>query len=335
MPDSAADNIGPHLLGRKSHPAELGDWSLEKELAGHGASFDPGVLAQYIADAIAALEPFQFVPIVAKLVPILKELEALLATQAKEIVNRSGSLIATIQQVIDALKPYQGTPMIAALISLLTDVLQAVGGDTPTPPPSSPPPSSPPPSPVPSASKVWTDPVILDQGQTGHCVGFGGSGFLASAPVEDQGIDNDFGHALYYDCKIVDGEPKAEDGSTVHTLAKVLVQRGRLTSYAWASTVAAMQQWVTTKGPVVMGTDWDNEMFDPDADGYVKTGGGVAGGHCFLMVGYHADVDAFEFVNSWGTSWAKKGHFFMKTAEFSKLWHRSGNEAMVALELPL
>jgi hypothetical protein len=326
--DRAVDNIGPHLLGRKAHPAELGDVSLERELSNdESVQIDLGTLSTYLADAIAALEPFQFVPIVAKLLPLLKELQHLLGTEAKEGIRRSGSLVSTLQGVIDALKPYGGTPMVAALISLLTDVMEAVGG--------TPPPSSPPPTPVPSTSKVWTDRVVLDQGQTGHCVGFGGSGFLASAPYQDQGINNDFGHALYYECKVNDGEPRAEDGSTVHSLAQVLVDRQRLTKYAWASTVAAMQLWVTSKGPVVMGTDWDNDMFDPDADGFVKTGGGVAGGHCYLMVGYHADTDAFEFVNSWGTGWANKGRFFMRTAEFSKLWHRSGNEAMVALELPL
>lgn len=328
----ATDNLGPHLLGRKSHPAELGDASLEEHLSASGAP-SVAVLVTYLNDAIAALEPFAFVPVVARIVPILKEVSALLSQYEGA---RETSLARVIDEVIAELAQFQGTPLVSSVIGLLEDVLAAMGDKpAPIPPPSSAPPTSPPPSPSPSTSRVWADPVVLDQGQTGHCVGFGGSGFLASDPVEDQGVDNAFGHALYYDCKVIDGEPKAEDGSTVHSLAKVLTQKGRLSKYAWASTVAAMQQWVTTEGPVVMGTDWDNDMFDPDANGFVKPGGGIAGGHCFLMVGYHADRDAFEFVNSWGTGWADGGHFFMKTADFSKLWHRSGNEAMVALELPL
>jgi hypothetical protein len=208
--------------------------------------------------------------------------------------------------------------------SLVTAALQPIPSPSPTPAP----------TPSPGVAVEWTDAddPTLDQGQTGHCVGAGGVDWLNALPVDDH-LPNDELHKLYYDCKIVDGEPKQENGSTVHSLAKVLVNRGRLKTYAWASNVSEIVDFLTAHGPVIVGTDWLNDMFSPDANGFVTPTGAVAGGHCYVAVGYSHDNDEIEFLNSWGNGWGKNGRFYMRTAMFADLLNRSGAEAMAAVEL--
>lgn len=184
-----------------------------------------------------------------------------------------------------------------------------------------------------TGSKIWLDiEHTLDQGQTGHCVGFGGSQYLNTYPIDDK-VNNDYAHALYYKCKVVDGEPNAEDGSTVRTLAKVLQSEGRIKTYAFASTVDEVKHWVLTKGSIVVGTDWLADMFYPSSNGFVSVTGTVAGGHCYLLHGYDHSLDAFKFLNSWGNSWGKGGHFYMSVSDFDYLLSGNG-EAMAAVELP-
>lgn len=168
-----------------------------------------------------------------------------------------------------------------------------------------------PPAPQPVVT-TWLDDddPVLDQGDTGHCVGFGGTDWLNALPVDDH-QPNQYGHDLYYLCKIEDGEPNAENGSTVRSLAKVLQNQGHLKTYAWASTVGEVQAFVASQGPVIFGTDWTQAMFNPDENGIITPTGPVAGGHCYLCVGYDPVSNLFEFLNSWGASWAKNGRFFM------------------------
>ena len=108
--------------------------------------------------------------------------------------------------------------------------------------------------------------------------------------------------------------------------------RGRLSVYASASTVDEALVHLRTKGPLVVGTDWLDEMFDPDADGRVHVSGGVAGGHCYLWNG--VEGTKFWFVQSWGASWGKGGIFYIEEAEFRKLFDDFG-EIWASVELPL
>jgi hypothetical protein len=202
----------------------------------------------------------------------------------------------------------------------------------PGPSPSPTPPT--PPKPTPTGAVVWADnEPVLDQGQTGHCVGFGGAQWGNTLPIDDHFKDAD-GHAIYYECKIIDGEPKAENGSDVRSLAKVLKQRKRLSTYAFAGSVDEACAWVLAHGPVIVGTDWTNDMFHPDAQGFVKPTGAVAGGHCYIQVGYDPDAQVLTYLNSWGASWAQNGRFKMRKADAETLFAKQG-EAAAAVELPI
>jgi hypothetical protein len=189
-----------------------------------------------------------------------------------------------------------------------------------------------PPPVVGDTSPGWDLKIQLDQGQTGHCVGFGWTGWVDAMPVEGN-LQNADGHAIYYECKVIDGEPQAENGSTVRSGALALRTRGRLAAFAFATTTAEIDDWINNQGPVVVGTSWTNDMFNPDAQGFVKPTGSVAGGHCYLMLEKIDAEDAYVFQNSWGASWGQNGRFKIKRSDFDGLLQGSG-EACCAAELP-
>lgn len=179
----------------------------------------------------------------------------------------------------------------------------------------------------------WELTVQLDQGDTPHCVGFGWAGWVDATPVP--GIyQNADAHALYYECKVIDGEPRAETGSTVRSGALAVRARGRLAAFAFARNTAEIDDWVNNHGSVVVGTNWTEDMFHPDADGYVRPTGAVAGGHCYLLLDVLDSEDAYLFQNSWGSAWGNSGRFKIKRSDFAGLLDTDG-EACCAAELPL
>jgi len=198
--------------------------------------------------------------------------------------------------------------------------IKRVSGDTPQPPPAH------------DKSRIWEDPIQLDQGQTNHCVGFGWAGWGDAAPVEDR-YQNADANAIYYEAKVIDGEPRQENGSTVRSGAKAMVHRRRLGAYVFAANVEEAERWILTRGPVVVGTDWTQDMFTPDAEGFVRPTGRIAGGHCYLLIGYDETSDTLTFDNSWGPAWGLEGRFKMRAPDFAQLLAQHG-EACAGLELP-
>lgn len=191
-------------------------------------------------------------------------------------------------------------------------------------------------SPVPISENLfeWNNPrSILDQEDTNHCVGFSGAQWGNTDPVNDNYTERD-GHVIYYECKVFDGEPNEENGSVLRSLGKALKARGRISAYAFANSVDEGLEWVKTKGPLVVGTDWYDDMFNPDANGLVTALGPLVGGHAYLCNGFDADKDELLYINSWGRNWANDGHFRISLMDAKYLHSREG-EIMVALELPI
>jgi hypothetical protein len=220
----------------------------------------------------------------------------------------------------------------AALKQWAKEITQAVKDlqkvPTPTPTPT--------PTPIPTTPIVrWKAPTILDQGQTPHCVGFTGADFIGDEPVLSE-VNNALGDALYYECKIIDGEAGQENGSDMRSIGKVLKNRGRIDAYAFAVTVDEIRTWVRTNGPVLMGTNWYNSMFHPDPRGMISIAGSIAGGHAWSIIGHDATPDiAAPWIaqNHWGTNWADKGFFYFDDNTLSRLLSEQG-DALVTMELP-
>lgn len=224
----------------------------------------------------------------------------------------------------------------AKALSILSKITPI--GPTPAPEPT----PTPTPTPVPSGDVLFENPEpVLDQGNYGTCVGNGWAQWGNTLPIDDKYTEKD-ARAIYYDATVFDGQPDDPDapgggqqGSSVRSGAKAVQKRSRLATYAFASSIDDIKKYLQTKqGPVVIGSDWYNDMFNPDSNGYVKPTGGVAGGHCFLLIGDLESEGAFEFLNSWGDSWGLGGHFKMKYEDFNTLFQAQG-EACAAVELAL
>jgi papain like protease len=207
--------------------------------------------------------------------------------------------------------------------------------------------NSPPPNPhpEPATAKTWDDPrPTLDQGHTNHCVGNGCAQWGNTSPINDSYVEDDAAK-IYYAAKVIDGEPGGEDGTYVRSGMKVLQTMKRLAAYARPNTLDDLSTWILTKGPVTVGTNWYESMFTLDADMRARidesvicpdTGKPVAGGHCYLVLGYDPSRSGreYECLNSWGSNWGANGHFYLATADIERLVFSEGGEAWCAVELP-
>jgi hypothetical protein len=158
-------------------------------------------------------------------------------------------------------------------------------------------------------SKTWRVWWKGDQGETPQCVGYSWHALLRALPYLQR---DPLASQIYHEAQRVDEWPGEDyEGTSVRAGAKVLLAQGKIKHYSWSWDLKTTLDWLGTKGPVVFGTNWYDNMFDPVA-GLVRIGGGVAGGHAYLAIGYDDKQQVVKFQNSWGKTWGVKGRFTIR-----------------------
>ncbi|MDR7492180.1 MAG: hypothetical protein QN122_12110 [Armatimonadota bacterium] len=190
-----------------------------------------------------------------------------------------------------------------------------------------------PPAPPAEGPVYWPSPgPALDQGAWPHCVGFAWAGWVNAQPVEGT-YGNWDGHAVYYECKWLEGRPGTEEGAYVRSGAQAMRLRGRLDAYGFAVSLEEVRAWLRAKGPLVLGTWWTEDMLELDGRGFARPTGPRVGGHAFLAVGDDPGREAVRCRNSWGEAWGERGEFWLAWSDLAALLADQG-EAAAALELP-
>lgn len=123
-----------------------------------------------------------------------------------------------------------------------------------------------------------------------------------------------------------------DTGSTGNSAAKAARKKGWLSGYSWLFSFTSLQAAIE-KTPLMVGTLWTNNMFDPN-NGLVKVGSlsdsNIAGGHEYLMCGIDWNEEVFNFRNSWGDEddWPgckPGGYFAISFADFRRLQDADGD----------
>lgn len=184
---------------------------------------------------------------------------------------------------------------------------------------------------APPTYRYWVPNARLDQRATPNCVGYASAHLISGSPVRVHGMTNAHGDALYRLCKEVDGYPG--DGTWVRVAASVMRRDGLIAEYLWAQSMDDLVRWVLTKGPVVVGTAWTDQMFTPDSRGFIHPEGEIVGGHAYLIDGINVRAGKARLLNSWGPGWGRKGQAWIGLADLESLVFSLNGEAMAATEV--
>lgn len=199
--------------------------------------------------------------------------------------------------------------------------------------------------------RLWPIPswLPLDQGQEGACVGFGWSAELAVEPVSVP-VTNGFALRLYHAAQAID---KAEgrdypDGATTLAGAKAAKNMGLISAYRWCFGIDEVTDALVVRGPVVLGINWYDGMYETDTNGLVSVNGPLVGGHCISLTGYWPykisvngrstkdnspfGQDVYEWVNSWGKMYGRAGVGFIRRSDLDRLLKEDG-EAVIATDI--
>lgn len=191
---------------------------------------------------------------------------------------------------------------------------------------------------MPGDGRSWAVSEHLDQGREGACVGFGVTHELAAYPRAVPALDAQFANAIYREARKIDPWPGEDyEGTSVLAGVKVAQRLGYFREYRWCFSVEEIMLAVAHEGPVVVGTNWHESMYEPDASGRVHITGEPIGGHCYLIRGIALnprgwglaiDEPVLRFRNSWGPDWGRNGDGFITVSDWREFLHPEG-EAVV------
>lgn len=205
---------------------------------------------------------------------------------------------------------------------------------------------------------------IFNQGQLGSCTGNAGTGLLGTDRAGQTGatsvtitdtaaaaskgtftagthvLDETFAVSLYSLATKMDpyaGQyPPTDTGSDGLSIAKALKLLGLADSYSHAFSQQALDSALQF-GPVIIGVEWLNSMFDTDTAGVIKVdaSSGVAGGHEIEITGLDVAQGLYTVANSWGESWGKGGYGYFRATDMAWLLSQQGDVTIPKLTSPV
>jgi hypothetical protein len=179
----------------------------------------------------------------------------------------------------------------------------------------------------------------FDQGHLGSCTGNSAVGLISTDPYfstlpAGTKLDESIAVSVYSDAEKIDGGvgyPPEDQGSSGISVAKVLLQRNLISGYRHCfslnDALAAL-----TQHPIMIGVNWYNNMFNPDANGLltIAPGDSVAGGHEFILDEIDVERKLVGMQNSWGTSWGvDNGRAYMSFDTLNRLLSEQGDATVL------
>ena len=182
--------------------------------------------------------------------------------------------------------------------------------------------------------------VTLDQKSEGSCVGFAWAHELAARPVALNGIDAFVARELYYGAQKLDewpggaypGASEFYEGTSVLAGAKACKALGVITEYRWAFGLDDVRRSIGYKGPVVLGLNWYEGMFEPKDDGQISPTGERLGGHAILANAVDEKRKRVLLHNSWGPTWGRPtaASCWLSFDDLGRLLHEQGEACIPA-----
>lgn len=199
-----------------------------------------------------------------------------------------------------------------------------------------------PPAALPTHSTTWPRRVPIfnqnlqgpDGTPLGSCTGNAGVGWEGTDPHADRHVSEADVVPLYSAATVADGfpgeYPPEDSGSSGLAIAKVLKRTGRISGYSHAFSFGDALAAVAVT-PVIVGVNWYDSMFDPDAHGYVDISpdSSIAGGHEFLIRGVDPRKQHVLCDNSWGLDWGRNGRFWLRFATLKRLLGEQGDATIL------
>lgn len=206
----------------------------------------------------------------------------------------------------------------------------------------------------PLRSYTWACDTFNDQGREGACVGFAWSHELAAKPKVIP-TDNEFALRVYRRAQFLDPwEGEDYDGTSVLAGVKAVQEiknsRGNplIREYRWAFGIEDVARVLSWRGPLVLGINWHDSMYDPDENHFISPTGDYVGGHAIVANGIkivkrapgeypvlweNVDINKsyVRLHNSWGQSYGLNGDAFMTLADLSDLLEVGGEACIPTL----
>lgn len=187
---------------------------------------------------------------------------------------------------------------------------------------------------------------VLDQGQEGACVGFGCTGEAMASPARVKPWMTDTGLPLseapiraaqkvYRRAKEIDEwEGVDYEGTSVRAGMLVGRERGWWTGFRWAFSMLELRA-ALEEGPVVIGVEWFDSMYETGPFGDVTVSGPSVGGHCLVITGYSPNYRGrgprYRWRNSWGSEYGVHGNGYIRPELLDRVLFKAGGEAAVAI----